>query len=361
MRISGLALLNVFGTRGSMDNIDLPRIALPRTPGETNGAFAASARQSRLNFEIFGPEWKGAKASGDMSFDFFGGFPITPDGVSAGIVRLRTARLRLDAPNTSIVAGQDVPFFSPRSPTSIASSAYPPLSSSGNIWVWTPQVQVEHRFNLSQDDKFSVQGGILDAFTGELPQEYNRIPTAGERSRMPAYATRLGWEHTVDDRVSGAGIGGYYARQNWGFGRMVDSWAATADWDVSLYKAFSLSGEFYRGRAIGGLGAGETSGILALDSVGGWSQLKVKPLERLEFNTAYGEDQPFTHHLSLSSNQNFFPETPVGRNASGFVNVIYQPRSNLLFSIEYRRLWTRSLFNPRVTADHISFTSGIAF
>jgi hypothetical protein len=372
MRISGLALLNVFGTRGSVDNIDLPRNAALRNPGDSNGAFGASARQSRLNFEILGPEWRGAKATGNISLDFFGGFPSTPDGTSAGLVRLRTATLRLDAPNTSILAGQDVPFFSPRSPTSIASSAYPPLSSAGNIWVWTPQVEIENRFVISHDDKFSIQGGILDPFTGELPQEYNRIPTAGERSRIPAYATRFGWQHTADDRVSEAGIGAYYSRQNWGFERTVDSWTATADWDIPLYKAFSLSGEFYRGRAIGGLGAGASpsilfkgsspiSPVLAVDSVGGWAQLKFKPVERVEFNGAYGEDQPFRADLNTLLAQRLIEGTPTGRNAGGFFNVIYQPRSNLLFSVEYRRLWTTGLYDPKRTADHVSFTSGIVF
>src|SRR5215471_15494926 len=81
VRLSGLALMNAFSTRGSVDDLDLPRIAVARKPGDSNGAFSASARQSRVNLEVFGPGWNGMKASGEMSFDFFGGYPLTADGV----------------------------------------------------------------------------------------------------------------------------------------------------------------------------------------------------------------------------------------------------------------------------------------
>ena len=372
VRLSGLALMNAFTTRGAVDNLDLPEIALPRRPGDTNGASGASARQSRLNVEVFGPEWKGAKTTGEMSVDFWGGFPIASNGNTSGFIRLRTATLSLDTARTSVVAGQDVPFFSPRSPTSLASSAYPPLSAAGNMWTWTPQIRVERRFALSESDTFSVQGGVLDPLTGEFPAEYDRTPTAGERSRMPAWATRIGWQREASNHVNGFGVGSYYSRQNWGYGRTVDAWAVTADWDFALGKGFSLSGELYRGRAIGGLGAGATGSVffsaanpatvVPLNNVGGWSQLKYKPVERMEFNAAFGEDEPFRPHIAGRLMYPYTtPAATVSRNASGFLNTIFQARSNLLFSVEYRRLWTYGFYSPRRTADQISITSGIAF
>jgi hypothetical protein len=370
VRLSGLALMNAFSTHGAVDNLDLPTVALPRRPGDSNGAFGASVRQSRLNLEVFGPEWKGAKTTGEVSFDFFGGFPYSGTGVTEGLVRLRTATLSVDGPKTSVVAGQDIPFFSPRSPTSLASSAYPPLSSAGNLWTWTPQIRVERRYAVSENDTFSVQGGILDPLTGEFPAEYSRTATAGERSHVPAFATRIGWQRAGNDHANGIGVGSYYSRQNWGFNRTVDAWAVTTDWDFALGRGFSLSGEFYRGRSIAGLG-GSASGsvlfsnvnaaVLPLNNIGGWSQLKYKPVERLEFNTAFGEDQPFRPNLSRGFGQYTVLGSPVGRNASGFVNAIYTARSNLLFSVEYRKLWTSGLFTPKRNADQISITSGIAF
>ena len=51
---------------------------------------------------------------------------------------------------------------------------------------------------------------------------------------------------------------------------------------------------------------------------------------------------------------------PVSRNQSGFFNVIYQPRSILLFSVEYRRLST-SFSGPKLNADRLTVSSGIVF
>ena len=86
------------------------------------------------------------------------------------------------------------------------------------------------------------------------------------------------------------GIGGYYGRQNYGFGRNVDGWAGTTDLTIPLGRYFGLSAEFYRGRAVGGLGGGIGQRVLisgdpadpsttvrGLDSMGGWVQLKFKP------------------------------------------------------------------------------------
>jgi len=378
VRLSGLVLLNVFSTSGSVDNLDFPKSA--RAPaGESKGSFSATMRQSQVSVDVVGPQWRGARTSGDVSLDFFGGFPASPEGVTAGQVRLRTAKVSLDWANTSVVAGQDAPFFSPLSPTSLASTAYPALSSSGNLWTWTPQVRVEHRIAVSERGKVIVQAGILDPLTGELPSEYNRIPTAGEASRAPAYAMRLGFERMGRDRVTAVGAGAYYSRQNWGFGRNVNAWAATADWDVPLGPWFSVSGEMYRGRSIGGLGGGiagsvlltgattfPAASVLPLQSAGGWSQLKVKPWERLEFNAAFGEDYPFRSGVSRLFGGRILVgplvEGPLAsRNASGFVNGIFRPRSNLLFSVEYRKLWTSGFVDPKQAAKQLSVSSGIAF
>lgn len=374
VRLSGLALLNVFGTGGSVDSIDVPNIAQHRAPGDSNGSFGATVRQSLVSLEVFGPTVAGARTSGDLKFDFFGGFPATGEGITAGIVRLRTARLAVDWKNTSIVAGQESPFFSPLSPTSLASTAYPALSYAGNLWTWTPQAYVEHRTTLSNDSRLSLQFGVLDPLTGELPAaEYNRMPTAGERSRIPGFAFRLGWQG-AQYRAASVGIGGYYSRQNWGFDRIVNSWAATTDWDLPLGRRFSLSGEAYTGRAIAGLGGGIAPSVLfdglpsfantaalSFTSIGGWSQLKFKPLEKVEFNTAFGEDVPLLSRLgpflfSQGANGPF-----VRRNAAGFTNVIYQPRSNLVLSLEYRRLWTSRFFDPLATANHVNLAAGIIF
>ena len=129
--------------------------------------------QSQIGLDVFGPNIAGARSSAEIRMDFYGGYPATPYGITTGLVRLRTAGLRLDWQNTSLVAGEEEPFFSPLSPTSLVSVASPALASSGNLWVWTPQVYVERRVTLSEGSSVPLQGGIMDPLTGQLPAYSN--------------------------------------------------------------------------------------------------------------------------------------------------------------------------------------------
>jgi hypothetical protein len=373
VRLSGLALLNLFENIGAVDNQDVPAFALATVPG-AGGSFGGTLRQSQIGLEVFGPTWRGARIRGNLQFDFAGGFPNTDNGVSLGLMRLRTGVMRLDWARTSIVAGQDGPFISPRSPTSLASLALPALSYSGNLWTWVPQLRVEHRIPMAGGSNFTVQAGILDPLTGEEPpSQFNRVPQAGEASRQPSYASRLAWTSANEDRPLSLGFGGYYSRQNWGAGQMIDGWAVTTDASIPISRLFSLTGEFYRGRSLGGLGGGlgqsivfrgSTIGATAraqgLDSMGGWAQLKFLASSRLEFNVAAGQDNPFISQIRSAA---FVDGEGAGtvRNRSILTNFIYHPRSDLLFSLEYRRIQSFKLAPPNHDADQINLVMGVLF
>jgi len=375
VRFSGIVLLNLFGNQGRVDNIDFPSLALKPVAGSTGGNFGGTLRQSQLGFEVSGPTFLGARTAANLQFDFAGGFPNAPEGINTGLVRLRTGTMRLDWARTSIVAGQDVLFFSPLTPTSFASLATPALAYSGNLWNWTPQVRIEHRFVLSENSGFTVQGGILDPVSGEPPpNEYYRQPQAGELSRQPAIASRIAWTHSVFGQPLTLGAGGYYSAQNYGFARTVDAWAGMADWDLPLGSHLALSGEFYRGRALGGLGGGigrsvifsqplsdPSASVLGLDSIGGWSQLKLKATPKLEFNAAFGQDNPYANDVRYFPYGHAYLDASLVRNRGILGNVIYRPRSDLLLSAEYQHYRTFAIDNSSRTADHINLMMGVLF
>jgi hypothetical protein len=375
VRLSGIVLLNLFDTRGPVDNVDFPQMAVPPALGNSSNAFAATIRQSQIGLEVFGPEIAGAHTSANVKFDFAGGFADLPNGVSMGVARLRTGTFRMDWANTSIIAGQDSLFFAPLMPTSLSSLAIPPLAYAGNLWSWTPQIRIEHREALTEGSSLSFEAGILDSLTGATPpmQEY-RLPTAGEQSGQPAYAGRVAWSHNLFERNFTAGVGGYYGRQNWGFGRDVDGWAATADVSVPLGKLFSVTGEFYRGRAVGGLAGGVGQDILlsgmvtdsaasvrGLDSIGGWTQLKLKPTAKFEVNAALGMDNPFASELRRFSATQYYYGYSISRNLSPFINFIYQVRSDVLFSAEYKRIQTYTLDSNFNAANQFGISIGYIF
>jgi len=375
VRLTGLALFNLFGNRGTVDNEDIPQIATHPGPLDSSGTFGGSMRQSQIGLDAFGPDVAGAHTSAELRFDFAGGFMRGPNGDNLGLVRLRTGTVRFDWEDTSVVAGQDYLFFSPLTPTSFASLAIPALSYSGNLWAWTPQVRVEHRFQVSEESSVLVQGGILEVLSGDHPGDtYNRAPTHGEQSGQPAFAARVAWSHSAFGQNIVGGAGGYYGRQYFGFGRYVDGWAGTADLTVPLGHFVEFEGQFYRGRAVGGLGGGigqnalwnglltdPLTEVYGLDSIGGWAQLKLKPAVKFEINGAVGIDNPFSSELRDFVGNPLYSSGLFSKNLTPFVNFIYRPRSDLLFSLEYRHLKTYTLDSRANTANHINLSVGYIF
>jgi len=375
MRLSGFLLMNLFANRGNVDNLDIPQVANEQQAIESRGSFAGSLRQSQIGLQVFGPDVAGAHTSADVRFDFAGGFSSTENGVMMGLVRLRTGTIRFDWTNTSVIAGQDGLFFAPLAPTSIATIAMPALSYAGNLWSWMPQVRVEHRIHFSDASHLTIQGGILDSWSGDVPPtQFYRYETWGESSAQPAYAARVAWSSQLAGREFTLGAGGYYGRQFWALDRHVDGWAGTADLTLPLGRLFTLTSQFYRGRAVAGLSGGlgqdvivpgpflsPATPILGLDSIGGWAQLKYKPAVRFEINGAFGQDNPYAGELrhTLFSPPNY--DSPLARNQSALLNFIYQPRSDLLFSVEYRHLHTLELKGDSYRANLVNLSVGYVF
>jgi hypothetical protein len=377
VRLSGIVLMNAFRNVGASDNLDFPSYAQPPALGITSQAsFGATLRQSEIGLEIFGPTLAGAKSSANVQMDFAGGFPSAPNGVNFGIARLQTASVRLDWKDTSLVVGQDSLFISPLSPTSFASLATPAFSNAGNLWGWTPQLRIERRIDLSDQQTLTLQGGILDNLDWEQPNQYTylRSATAGETSGQPAYAMRTAWSTPVFGHPLSFGVAGYFGRQSWYSDHEVDGYAAMSDWQIPILRRLILSGEFYRGRAAGGLGGGigqtivyganpsyPNTPIRGLNSAGGWSQLKFQLTPKLELNGVYAEDDAFAGDIrGFATDANNFGEI-LGRNRGQLGNLVYRPRSDLLLSAEFRRLHTFPIYDPASVTNQISLSMGILF
>jgi hypothetical protein len=374
-RLHGIVLMNAFRNLGGSDNLDFPDYAQPVPPGTAFATLGATLRQSEIGFEIFGPNIAGARTSADIQLDFAGGFPTTGNGVDFGIVRLQTASLRFDWEHTSVVAGQDSLFISPLSPTSFASLATPTFAYAGNLWAWTPQLRVERRFSLSDQQTVTLQGGFLDNLNWQYPpNRFLRTPQAGELSGQPALGFRTAWSRPLQQHPLSFGVAGYYGRQNWTWGRYVDAWAGMADWQIPIVPRLALSGEFYRGRGIGGLGGAIGTSILyggdptnpftpirGLDTVGGWAQLKFQATPKVEFNGVFAEDNAFAGDArGFATDQNSFGEI-LGRNRGALGNVVFRPRSDLLLSAEFRRLRTFPVYGSSIVTNQLNLSVGILF
>jgi hypothetical protein len=220
-----------------------------------------------------------------------------------------------------------------------------------------------------------VQAGILDNLDWEYPpNSFYRWAQAGELSGQPAYAFRTAWSRPVNEHPLSLGVAGYYGRQDWNWGRNVDAWAGMADWQIPILPRLALSGEFYRGRGIGGLGGAIGTSILyggdpslpftpirGLNTVGGWSQLKLQLTPKLELNGVVSLDDAFASDVRgfATDRNNFGPI--LGRNRGALGNVIFRPRSDLVLSAELRRLRTFPVYSGSSTTNQVNLSVGILF
>jgi hypothetical protein len=377
IRLTGLILFNTFANRGAVDNIDLPTIATRKVTGTNDGSVGASFRQTILGIEGSGPRIAGARTSADISLDFFAGLAYSNFGTSSGIVRMRTASINLDWTHDSIQAGMVGPLISPLSPSSYATVAEPGMAWAGNLWTWAPQLKATHRFMLRDERRVQLEFGLWNppaaGYSGT--SGVFRTPSPGEAAKQPAYETRLSFGTGAGEHNLQIGLGGYYSRQSYPNSRTNDSWAVTADWRIPLSSRFEISGEGYRGQSLGSLGGGVYKDVLygtdpisgasimrGLNAIGGWTQFKSRFGQSLEVNGAIGQDTGFAgdfHALILPATASATQLRARNRMVVG--NLIFRPKTYLIVSPEYRRVWTWPIYGAANTADVFTLSLGYQF
>jgi hypothetical protein len=364
VKLSGMILFNSYFNSDGIQRTE-PLVALIRPQGSEGGTFGSTLRQTIVGLSMSGPRVAGARLSGDIDFDFYGGTIGQVEGDVLGALRIRTATARLDWASTSISAGQETPIISPRNPTSLAAVWYPPLAGAGNLWQWRPLATVEHRFRTGDSGHLIAQGSVLPPF-GE---SYLGVSVKG----VPAYEGRVAWRHSLDsERNIEVGFGGHYLRRSLLLNRKENDYIVSGDWLVPLGEKVEVSGEFYHGSAVG---LSEQSGgrldrlyayngpidspltqVRGVRSSGGWAQVRVAPKDMLEFNVAFGDEDPNNDDLRFGVANSVSRY----RNHVGSANFIYQLRPTFLISLEYRRLWT-DYSTGRARTNHLGVAVAYTF
>jgi hypothetical protein len=378
LKLSGIALFNVFDNTGSVDNLDVPAIAVPRFAQNPQGALGATVRQSIIGLSGIGPQIFGARTSADFQMGFFGGLPSGYNATTSGIANLRIARVRFDWENTSAIAGLDTPFFSPNMPTTYMSVAVPGFASAGNLWTWTPTIRIEQRFG-GPGTPFKLEAGLLDpsANINYTTNNNLRVASPSESSRLPTYAVRASYDRKSEDHPATFGVAGVYSPQEFFTDYHQAGWGAITDWKFAFLPRMELSGQFFTGRGIDGFGGlpedpyplqnqalytALTARLLAnVGVIGGWSQLKYRWSARHEFNVAAGTGARNSVALRNALRTTFPTPLIPARNQMAFANYIFRPRSDLVFSAEYRRIRTYEITGAPDTAGQFGLALGFLF
>ncbi len=382
VKITGLLLLNGFVNTSAVDMAATPTLALPGA-----GSTGASVRQTVLGLDARGPHLFGARSYADLRVDFDGssqsnGTATNYSGYynsNTTLLRLRTAHAALQWEHTEAYFSLDRPIFSPDTPTSLTAVAVPPLAWSGNLWTWNPQVGVTQDFGFAGSRDVRLQAALIDVGDAPLSPVISGITgmpaSTAEQSRWPGVEARvalLGSE--LKDDGNRIGVGGYFAPHHTSLGHNFDAWAGTLDGRLLLPAHLQLTGSFYRGLALGGLGGGaykdfayradlDSGGFYfrALDDVGGWAQLKEKLNEQIELNATFGLDDVFADELRPYAVPGGAMVQNLARNRTYTGNVIYSPRAYLLFSFEYRHLESFPVIGLPAGSNIIGLGAGYKF
>jgi len=321
IELTGVALFNLFGNSKGAGGVDTPNTASATL---NRGAGGLTFRQSIVGLRFHGPVTLfGAKVSGEAFGDFWEG---TTEGTGAIPFRLRTAEVRLDWERRSVAVGLMKPLLSPRNPTSYATMGITPLTSSGNLWRWQPQVRYEERLG-----EFRLQGALMQ--TSEQAGLANPALVA---LRRPSVELRGAWAKT--DRFEfGAGA---HASTSHVSGQSVPSRIVSLDWFAKPWEKLELTGFLFQGENVHHLGSLRQSfrflaggRVLAVRSRGGWAQASVPLTARLTANLFAGIHDD--RNADLLRGQN-------GRNRTGGANLMFQVAPNVVLGFE--SLQVRSFF-----------------
>lgn len=370
LTVSGMILFNAFVNTRQVDIAAAPAYAVD-APGSTG----LSLRQTILGIDARGPHLLGATSHADVRVDFFAGSPQS-GYASNGFLRLRTAHASLKWPNTEAFVELDRSILEPNAPTSLLAVGQPELAWAGNLWSWNPQAGLSHQFHITDSTRIQTQAALIDAGDPRLPGATSTAGisavTRSERSRWPGSEARIAFQSGEEGVGPEIGIGGYFSPHLSADGFRFNAWAGTIDMRLPLTHHFEITTNAYRGQALGGLGGGgyvdyfdQYVGLTeiphALNDVGGWAQLKARAGQRFEINSGFGIDNPFAKevHSSLTPLGGSYPG--LARNRSWYANAIYSPSKYLLFSLEYRRLWSNYAIGPTYFSDVIGVGAGYRF
>ncbi len=327
IQLTGMLLFNGFRNGRYSGGAEDPTTAALAAGQQTSGG---TIRQSILGLKFAAPEKiAGMEVSGSAYMDFWAG-----TGTSLNqLMRLRVASVNFAWNNTTFTVAQDKPILAPREPDSLAQVGVSPLTGSGNLWLWQPQVRVEQRFHFGDTAGLNAQAGVYQTSErGNVPAEY-ATQVAGSRPSLEGRF--VFWKQaSADSRFEIAP--GFHVSDSRVAGYAIPSRIVSLDWRVPMGNKFDLTGAVFHGENLGVVGglqqgiAANTWDVLhAVRGSGGWAQLKYLATPRLSFDLYGGQEDDRNRDLAPGG---------ISKNQTYAVNAIYRVMSNVLASFEYAYL-----------------------
>ena len=314
------------------------------------GSFIMSSRLSRfgVNLDLPTEGLPGTTLKGQVEIDFGGGFTTTGNSFQwyVPVPRLRlansTLRFKLgDTASASVLAGLAPGLLAPL--FGFRPSFHTPIFYfAGNLWSRSPQFRVFGDFGSDVALTWALAmlsplSNIADTLsTQAMPNDFG----PGNRARMPDFEARVGVLVKQDKKtVADVGVSGHVGREYYvltGQDKDVDSWGTALD--VNLNFGFvGVRGEVFAGMnldsnngnfpgafpapaataanvnyAAGGVrivraaGSGLPDNVHPIHTRGGWAQLIVTAIPKLQLVGGYGFEDPNDEELGDPVTNNTF-------------------------------------------------------
>lgn len=356
----GTILLNGFYTSARTNNSDLPQFAVPETAADSfpTDGIGGTLRQTRVMVRAFLPELGGAEWRAELDADFFGGQQPSNGGRTFPLLRIRRAWLEGQWNRFSMLIGQEAPPIVELNPVTTSSFGLSALSSSGNLWLWIPQIRFTGDVVQGKSARVQLEGAVL-APTGYTPQppfatDFDRA----EQTKRPYLQGRLRVRWGSGETAGEVSAGGHYGWLSTAGDTTLASKAVAALLLLPLGKHLELRGEAFSGEGIAGLGGGSIGQVFGLGgrtirTKGGWGQVNIRPTPEWTLGGSFGMDDPKDADL----------DTTVQRlkNVTWGGHVHWRP-APLLFGLEVRQAKTTyGAGVGELKATHVNVAAGFEF
>ncbi len=274
----------------------------------------------------------GAKTSGNVNFDVGGGFPSISNGVNSGWCGCaRHHALRLEEHRSRRGAGSALLRAELADLVRLVDRACAVLLRQ-LVGVDAANARRASHRRCPKDSTFTVQGGILDPLTGEPPYYLTLTLGIARRrlasvSRQPAYAGRIAYSHPVFGHTFTVGDCRLLQSRKLRLrsrrqrlrrdGRLEPSSRPLVHSERIVLPRTGhrrLGGGIGRSVLYSGPLIDPTTSVVPLNTVGGWAQLKYRPTSKLEFNAAFGQDNPFAADVRYFADAQSYGDPTLARN-----------------------------------------------
>jgi hypothetical protein len=340
LRVTGMALFDVYANGSNGGNNDYPGVALVNEGAINSGA---SLRGSVIGLAFDSPKAiLGGQVTGSFLLDMFGGTNPGSSSLNQTLTpRLRTASVEMQWGSRSILVGQDKTIVSPREPNSLAAHVFSPLAATGNLYGWRPQIRFEQKIGLGANQDFRAQIGAVETFEDWPLVQPEFVSTL--ELRRPALEGHFQFGHRFDnDRRFEIGSG-FHVSTTHVANVSIPATVFSVDGFINPVRWLELTGFAFTGQNVGTMtgrmlygftilrtSSGEIQAI-PVRQRGGWAQATLLATPRLSFNLQFGLEDPNDDDVLAAA---------IVMNAQYVANAHYRIAPNVVFGGEVSQVRT---------------------